>query len=175
MKIIRLSAAVGLALLGVIALANMPIPLNYQISSPSFQLQNEEQVWVCPTDSNIVIADWRDFRLGYRQIGIGRSTDGGNTWTDSLLSPDMQIFSRQSDPCLTVDREGNFYISVLDYEPLGSYDDSSYITFLKSTDKGLSWTGPVTIEDTLGPYFEDKQYIIVDRTTGPHSGNVYVA
>jgi len=175
MKITRLSAAVGLALLGVIALANMPIPFNYQISSPSPELQNEEQIWVCPTDSNIVIADWRDFRLGYRQIGIGRSTDAGNTWTDSMLSPLMQIFSRQSDPCLTVDRDGNFYISVLDYEPLGTNDDSSYITFLKSTDKGLSWTGPVTVVDTIGPYFEDKQYIIVDRTTGPHSGNVYVA
>ncbi|MFQ6007785.1 MAG: hypothetical protein ACE5K8_02430, partial [Candidatus Zixiibacteriota bacterium] len=158
-----------------IAAATPPPPPNYQISSPSPELQNEEQIWVCPTDSNIVIADWRDFRLGYRQVGIGRSTDGGNNWTDSLLNPAMQIFSRQSDPCLTVDRDGNFYICVLDYEPIGSYDDSSYITFFKSTDKGLSWTGPVTVEDTLGPYFEDKQFIIVDRTTGPYSGNVYVA
>ncbi len=175
MKITRLSAAGGLALLGAIVLADMPPPPNYQVSSPSSQLQNEEQIWVCPTDSNIVIADWRDFRLGYRQIGIGRSTDGGNTWTDSLLTLEMQVFSFQSDPCLTVDRDGNFYISVLDYEPVGSYDDSSFITFLKSTDKGLSWTGPVTVEDTIGPYFEDKQFIAADRTTGPYSGNVCVA
>jgi len=175
MKITTLSAAIGLVMLAVSAFSTPPPPPNYQISSPSGELQNEEQIWVCPTDSNIVIADWRDFRLGYRQIGIGRSTDAGYTWTDSLLSPDMQMLSCQSDPCLTVDRDGNFYISVLDYEPLGSYNDSSYITFLKSTDKGLSWTGPVTIEDTLGPYFEDKQFITIDRTIGPFSGNVYVA
>jgi len=167
---------VGLALIVTSALVALPPPpTNYQISSPSPELQNEEQVWVCPTDSTIVIADWRDFRLGYRQIGIGRSTDGGNTWTDSLLSPSMQVFSRQSDPTLTVDLNGNFYMCVLDYEPLGTYDDSSYISFHKSTDKGLSWTGPVTVEDTLGPYFEDKQYITVDRTTGTYSGNVYLA
>ena len=41
-----------------------PIPVNHQISLPSSQLQNEEQVFYCPTDENILIATWRDFRLG---------------------------------------------------------------------------------------------------------------
>jgi len=63
---------------------------------------------------------------------------------------------------------------MLDYQPI-EYNDSSHITFLKSTDKGVSWTGPVTIIDTIGPYFEDKEFITVDRTDGPYSGNVYVA
>jgi hypothetical protein len=156
------------------AIAAPPPPANYQISSPSPELQNEEQIWVCPTDSNIVIADWRDFRLGYRQVGIGRSTDGGDTWTDSLLSPAMQLLSRQSDPTLTVDKNGNFYICVLDYTWTGNYD-SSYITVFRSTDKGVSWTGPVPVVSTLGPYFEDKQFIAVDRTNSPYSGNFYVA
>ena len=75
----------GIMLLTGMALADYPIPPNYQISSPSSQLQNEEMIWVCPIDSNIVIADWRDFRLGYRQLGVGRSTDAGNTWVDSLV------------------------------------------------------------------------------------------
>ncbi|MEW5995423.1 MAG: sialidase family protein, partial [Candidatus Zixiibacteriota bacterium] len=168
---------VSLAVVGLAAAVSAapPIPTNYQISSPSVNLQNEEQVWVCPTDSLIVMANWRDFRLGYRQIGIGRSTDGGDTWTDSLLSTSMQIFSRQSDPTMTVDKNGNFYMCVLDYEPLGTYDDSSYISWHVSTDKGVSWSGPYTVEDTLGPYFEDKEFITIDRTSGPHSGNVYVA
>jgi len=175
MKITTLITALGLALLAVATLSAPP-PLNYQISSPSSQLQNEEQIWVCPTDSNIVIADWRDFRLGYRQIGIGRSTDGGNTWSDSLLNPDMLMLSLQSDPTLTVNKDGDFYMCVLDYDPPdGNYNDSSYISVLKSTDKGVSWTGPVTVEDTLGPYFEDKQFIAVDQTAGSYSGNVYVA
>jgi hypothetical protein len=175
MKITPFKVVVGLALLiGCLASATPPPPPNYQISSSSPQLQNEEQIWVCPTDSNIVIADWRDFRLGYRQIGIGRSINGGNFWTDSLLSPSMQVLTWQSDPTLTVDRDGNFYICVLDYHPTGGNDDSSYVSFLKSTDKGVSWTGPVTVEDTLGPYFEDKEFITADRTDGLYSGNVYV-
>jgi len=156
-----------------IALADPPVPSNYMVSTYSPELQNEEQIWICPTDSTAVIAVWRDFRLGYRQVGIGREFIPG-FWMDSLINPSMQIFSWQSDPTLTVDRDGNFYMSVLDFEP-GSYEDSSYISFLKSTDKGVSWTGPYTVEDTLGPYFEDKQFIVTDMTTGPHSGNVYIA
>jgi hypothetical protein len=159
-------------------IAEVPIPPNYQVSWQfASGIQNEEQVWVCPTDSNIIIANWRDFRLGYRQVAIGRSTDGGNTWTDSLIHPDMQIMTHQSDPTLTVDADGNFYISVLDYRSTesGPMYDSSHISFLKSTDKGLTWTGPVTVVDTVGPYFEDKQFITADRTAGSYRGNVYVA
>jgi len=165
----------GLALASL-ALADPPIPTNHQISTPSPQLQNEEQIWVCPTDSLIVIANWRDFRLGYRQVGIGRSTDGGDTWTDSLLAVSEQVFLQQSDPTMTVDRDGNFYMSVLDYQPSATTIwDSSYISFHVSTDKGVSWNGPYTHQPTTGPYFEDKQFITADRTAGPHSGNVYMA
>jgi len=176
MKSLCLALFVGVVCLITSALSAVPIPPNYQIATPYPQLQNEEQIWTCPTDSNIVIADWRDFRLGYRQVGIGRSTDGGNSWTDSLISPAMQVFERQSDPTLAVDKDGNFYISVLDYQDNATTIwDSSYISFLVSTDKGVSWIGPFTVEDTVGPYFEDKQFITVDRTDGSYSGNVYTA
>ncbi len=127
-------------------------PDNYPISSFDPELQNEEQIWICPTDSTAVIAVWRDFRLGYRQVGIGREFVPG-FWLDSLISPSMQIFSWQSDPTLTADRDGNFYMSVLDYQP-GNHDDSSHISFLKSTDKGITWTGPVTVVDTAYVFHE---------------------
>jgi len=166
-------ALLSVVLVAGISLATPPVPSNYPISTYSPELQNEEQIWICPTDSTAVIAVWRDFRLGYRQVGIGREFVPG-FWIDSLISPSMQMFSWQSDPTLTVDRDGNFYISVLDFEP-GSHNDSSYISFLKSTDKGVSWAGPYTVVDTIGPYFEDKQFIVTDMTTGPHSGNVYIA
>ncbi len=172
----RIILILGIALLGALATAEPPIPQNYAIGTPYPELQNEEQIWTCPTDSNIHIAVWRDFRLGYRQVGIGRSWFDNSFWVDSLIHPDMQMLTRQSDPCLTVDNDGNFYICVLDYQPSAtSIWDSSYISVLKSTDKGVSWTGPVTLVDTLGPYFEDKQFTVVDRTDGPNSGNYYVA
>lgn len=142
------------------------------------QLNNEEQVWFCPDDSNIVIADWRDFRLGYRQVGVGRSTDGGQTWTDSLINVSMEYFnsdSKQSDPTLSVDRFGNFYMCVLDYDGFG-FTNGSIIAFYKSTDKGISWTGPYRAPNSSNfspDLFEDKQFITVDRTGGTYDGNVY--
>ncbi len=141
------------------------------------QLNNEEQVFICPTDSNVIIANWRDFRTGYRQIGVGRSTDGGQTWTDSLISVDMQYFnfsSWQSDPTMAVDRLGNFYMSALDFLSAGG-PGSSVIAFYRSLDKGVSWEGPYTPDPPPGSAFEDKQFITVDRTGGPYDGNLYCA
>ncbi|MBI5266313.1 MAG: thrombospondin type 3 repeat-containing protein, partial [candidate division Zixibacteria bacterium] len=166
----------GVFLLMTLSVAAPPIPVNHQISSPTYALQNEEQVWVSPVDSNIVIAVWRDFRLGYRQIGIGRSTDGGNTWTDSLLSTEMQFFEWQSDPALAVSQTGIFYMCQLDFSEVGGFD-SSCITVLKTADKGKSWQGPYVVEGypRQPGYFEDKQFIAVDRTTGPTKGRIYVS
>lgn len=152
------------------AFATPPIPDNYQISTPSTQLQNEEQVFVSPVDSNIVLANWRDFRLGYRQVGLGRSTNGGQTWTDSLIN--VVKYDRQSDPCLDVSRLGVFYCCVLDYSSILPF---SAMTMTRSTDGGLTWTGLAEIEGPLGEFFEDKQFITVDRTAGTYDGNVYIA
>ncbi len=160
--------------LGAEVLATPPPPTNIRVTNIP-QLNNEEQVFLCPTDSNIVISDWRDFRLGFRQIGVGRSIDGGQTWSDSLIPFSMEYFSvnaNQSDPTLSVDRFGNFIMCVLDYDPSVSVG-SSVISFYRSIDKGISWTGPVTNSDGTLPVFEDKQFITVDRTGGIYDGNVY--
>ena len=57
---------------------------NQKISGPSdpndTTTQNEEQVFYCPTNGNVIVAAWRDFQLGYRRCSIGRSTDGGDIW-----------------------------------------------------------------------------------------------
>jgi len=151
--------------------ADPPIPANYPICVNG-GLQNEQQIFVCPTDSNIICADWRDFRLGYRRVGVGRSTDGGNTWTNNLISLALLLYDRQSDPTMAVDNDGNFYINVLDYS---STTPHSYLTFLKSTDKGATWIGPYPVEHGFTDYFEDKQFITVDRTHGPYEGNVYIS
>ncbi len=169
----------------VSATSSYPPPLNVRVTNIP-QLNNEEQAAISPIDSNIIISVWRDFRLGYRQIGIGRSTDGGLTWTDSLISPEMQYINIitafaqsvtnnwQSDPTLNVDRFGNFYISALDFAP-NANNDSSTAVFYKSTDAGLSWTGPVPISPIFAPAFEDKQFVTVDNSSGLTDGNVYMS
>jgi hypothetical protein len=145
---------------------------NIQISTPSTQLQNEEQVFYCPTDENIIIATWRDFRLGFRRCAIGRSTDGGLTWIDKLNDVIFGGNSQQTDPAMTVDRQGNFYGCYMD-----GGEEHSALVVIKSTDKGQNWTGPYVVYIWQGSNYSnlaDKEFIACDRTNGPHDGNIYV-
>ncbi|MFH1374736.1 MAG: dockerin type I domain-containing protein [bacterium] len=172
MKNVVCAVIAGIILLaGVSVSPALPPPTNYRIALDHPELQNEEMIWVCPTDSNIVIADWRDFRLGYRQVGVGRSTDGGDTWVDSLAN--RVKYDQQSDPCLDVDRDGNFYLCFMDWGVF--VDQNSALCVTKSTDKGLTWSLPVGFEAPPGMYFEDKQFITIDRTGGFYDGNFYMS
>jgi hypothetical protein len=134
------------------------------------QIHNEEQIWVSPIDSNVVMIVWRDFRLGYRRVGLGVSYDGGHTWTDSLLSGGA--FYRYSDPCISGDRWGNFYPLTMNYESSSGFSDFSV---WKTTDNGVSWSGPYYVLGSYADYLEDKEFFAIDRTGGIHDGNCYVA
>lgn len=138
-------------------------------SDQSGELQNEEMVCISPLDPDVAIAVWRDFRLGYRRIGVGRTTDGGQTWSDELVTP-YPPYERQSDPVLWVDRDGVFYLSTLD---LPSGDGPSGIAVYRSTDDGLTWSDPTWAVTGQTDYFEDKQWFGMDQTGGPGDGKIY--
>jgi len=174
MRVMTAFSAACLVVLAATVCQAVPIPPNVPVSGAQPNLQNEEQVWISPIDTNIAVANHRDFRLGYRQIGLGRTTNGGASWTDSLIRPAFQIFGWQSDPIMTVNTAGRYFISHLDFDPSGA-DGLSYVVFLVSDDKGVSWSGPSTVEGSLGPYFEDKQFVTCDRTGGPNDGTVYIS
>ena len=70
--------------------------------------QNEPSVRYSIKNPNIIVAAWRDFRLGVnppeRRIGYTRSTDGGLTWAVSQLLPDPNPdHDSQSDPVIACD------------------------------------------------------------------------
>lgn len=143
---------------------------NIQINSDGTgQVQNEEMVCVNPTNTANAVALWRDFREGYRRIGFGYTFDGGQSWVDTLLV--VPPHPRQSDPVLTVDDEGNFFACSLCLPWDGSF---SGIYVQKSTDGGMSWSDPVVVVDSNFAYFEDKQWITVDRTATESNGNIYI-
>lgn len=177
----RLLMSFGCLLLGLPSLtqatSSLPPPTNIRVTANP-ELQNEEQVWMCDTDSAIIVANWRDFRLGYRQIGVGRSTDGGQTWSQGLIPFIQQYFgiiAWQSDPTLTGDQYGNFIQTALDFLPAGG-DSSSTIAVYRSDDQGATWTGPFpAVIPQPGDIFEDKQFTTIDRTGGTYDGNFYIA
>ncbi|MBD3161695.1 MAG: hypothetical protein GF346_05510 [Candidatus Eisenbacteria bacterium] len=132
------------------------------------ELQNEQQICINPTDSDNVVACWRDFRLGYRQVGIGYSFDGGESWTDYLIGGELPW---DSDPVLIVDDDGTFYLVVINYENGGA----NQLSVHRSVTGGASWEGPFSAVYSSGATFEDKEWIAVDRSGGAYDGNLYVA
>jgi hypothetical protein len=133
------------------------------------QLQNEESLCINPVNSDNVLAMWRDFRLGYRRIGIGTSFDGGQTWSDSLFVGTP--YTRHSDPVISYAADGTIYACVLSYDDGLDYNG---LFIFPSTDGGMTWDVPITIVDQTSGAFEDKQWINVDRTGGTYDGRIYV-
>ncbi len=135
------------------------------------QLQNEEQIVMNPQDSINLVAVWRDFRLGYRQVAYGYTFDGGLTWSQDLFVEPQYIWD--SDPGLTVDNAGNFYAVILSYT--GSTVEPNGLFVFKSTNGGATWSDPVTVINGVPDVFEDKELIACDRSGGPYTDNLYVA
>ncbi|MBD3235311.1 MAG: hypothetical protein GF330_01240 [Candidatus Eisenbacteria bacterium] len=135
------------------------------------ELQNEEQIAINPTDPDNRVAVWRDFRLGYRQVGWAYTFDGGRTWTEGGLFEEPH-YPWQSDPGVTADADGNFYAIVLSY--VSTSQENGFYVF-KSTDGGVSWGPPLEVIDQYPDVFEDKELIACDRTDCLHAGNLYVA
>lgn len=154
-------------------LAPWPLDVaNIQINTDgTTQLQNEEMVAINPQNPANAVALWRDFRLGYRRVGVGYTFDGGQTWHDTLLV--VPPYPWQSDPVLTVDTSGNFFACTLCLQSTGQGPTGIYIQ--KSTDGGVSWSPPVIAIDSASAYFEDKQMITLDKSAGPNYGNIYIA
>ncbi len=145
--------------------------LNIRVNNDTTnQVQNEEQIVMNPTDTTNMVAVWRDFRLGYRQVAYAYTYDGGLTWDQDLFYEPQYVWD--SDPGLTVDTAGNFYAVILSYN---STSEPNGLFVYKSTDGGATWSSPVTVINGVAGVFEDKELIACDRSAGPYTNNLYVA
>ncbi len=162
------------SLLGYYSLSrSQTVLFNQKINSDlSGEIHNEEQIAINPTNPNNVVAVWRDFREGYRQVGVGYSTDAGETWKDTLIGLGIAPYPWESDPGLTVDRFGNFYALTLCAQAVNPFPPFGSLCVYKSTDGGATWGTPIKVVDSVA--FEDKPLITCDQTGGVYDGNLYV-
>ncbi len=156
--------------------------------------QVETTIAVDPRNPSILVAGAQDLRLKsvgeHRWHGYYRSTDGGQTWSSSLLpgypgdtsfqglSSPLHRSNATSDPVLAFDRLGNLYYAGLVFNisaagPGGNGPIGNSVAFVaKYINDGASYSNVTLI---LGPLFADKPWIAVDNTGGPSDGNVYLA
>ncbi len=122
---------------------------------------NEPNIAVNPLDPNKMVIGWRQFDnvlSNFRQAGWSYTSDAGQTWTfPGVIEPG--IF--RSDPVLDYDTAGNFY-----YNSLTS-DVSYHTKVFRSFNGGAIWDAGVEAKGG------DKQWMIIDRTNGVGSGNIY--
>ena len=125
---------------------------------------NEPSIAVDPTNPNNMVIGWRQFddvMNNFRQAGFGYSSDGGVTWTfPGVINPG--VF--RSDPVLDFDASGNFY-----YNSLTTYTGAYTCNVYKSSNGGATW------DFGAEAHGGDKQWMAIDRTDGPGSGNIYSA
>lgn len=149
---------------------------NINISQQSAP-QNEPSVCISRKNPNRIVAAWRDFRYGVdpaanRRVGYSYSTNGGLTWSvsqilDSTVLPNL---TRNSDPVVTVDTAGNFYIAVIAIPFSGG---GLVLAVYKSTNAGVTFPQAFICSQTGS---EDKEWIATDLTpSSPFVNNIYIS
>lgn len=165
--------------------------------------QNNEPFSVIdPTNPNLVVAGSNDYCLTDFQDsweGFYFSTDGGETWTDSLvpgypqdtseegLASPLQGNASAGDPIAAFDNDGNLFVGGISFNRVHPQNGHVFVsTYL--TDPP-DWTGgdesvyPVDYIRTVvvgrgtpgvAGVFQDKPMLEVDRTGGQNDGNIYV-
>lgn len=135
--------------------------------------QNETSIAVDPTDPQIVIAGFNDYRLGgsFAGNGVAISTDAGATWTDlgpAVLQP-TGFEDRGGDPGIAFDSTGRaFYSHIASASGASIFTRNNGVFVASSTDGGASWGTTVAVQANNWPGsgtvpFEDKCFVAADE------------
>ncbi len=138
--------------------------------------QNETPCAVNPINTDIVLAGANDYRNGDASGGFYRTTDGGNSWFDALVTRGPTgVFEAAGDPVTNIDNTGRMYVAYIAFDRSGP-DNGVYLQ--TSTDSGISWSNPVpAVAHTGGgdSDFEDKPYATCDiSSSSPYQNNYYI-
>jgi hypothetical protein len=158
--------------------------------------QNEPSVAVDPRNPAIMVAGSNDYCAeivngsGNVWAGYYRSTDGGSTWSNSLVpgypadespagraSPTQGSCAAAGDPTQSFDGEGRLYYGFICFNRANPTNGSIYVA--RYDDDGATYVRTVRVErgtPSVWGLFQDKINIAVDQSVGtPTAGNVYVA
>ena len=157
--------------------------------------QNEPTVAVDPNNNQVVVAGSNDYCAqivnGDVWAGYYRSTDGGTTWSDSLVpgypddssaaglaSPAHGSCFAAGDPTQAFDNDGNLFYGFICFNRTKPINGSVYVA--RYVNDGADYDRTVLIKKGTpsglfsSGLFQDKINLTVDQTDGSTSGNVYV-
>src|SRR2546425_4415220 len=157
--------------------------------------QNEPSVAVNPRHSNIIVAGSNDYCAqivnGDVWAGYYRSTNGGNTWSDSLVpgypkdtsaagaaSPAHGQCGAAGDPTQAFDPQGRLFYGFICFNRVQPINGSMYVATYD--EDGAHYVRTVLVDSgtpsaNFAGVFQDKVNLTVDQTGGARTGYVYVA
>src|SRR5258706_9490806 len=119
-----------------------------------------------------MMAVWNDYRLegidGRSKPGFAFSTDGGNTWVDSVLKNGSAFIDGFDPSCVFGRGDTAYYCYVRDSAAghgLGIY-------LARTTNLGASWPLDTPLTTNGGA---DKPYMAIDNTGGTRDGYLYAS
>ena len=139
---------------------------NVQVSAANrTRLHHELVVAASPADPGALLACAMifDSRDASRHVVAYASRDGGRSWAPTL-EVDRTAFV--GDPDCTFGLGGAAYLSALPLHYESAADPEMLV--YQSADSGTTWSKPVVLP------FIDREYLAVDRTSGPRRGAVYL-
>jgi hypothetical protein len=158
--------------------------------------QNEPTVAVDPTNTQIVVAGSNDYcaSIVNNEVWAGyyRSTNGGQTWSLSLVpgypddtsaagvaSPVHGTCGASGDPTQSFDGDGNLFYGFICFNRAKPINGGVYVA--RYSDHGADYDQTVLVKrgSPSGLFgaglFQDKINLTADQTDGEFSDNVYVA
>jgi hypothetical protein len=110
--------------------------------------QNETSIAVI---GDTLVAGWNNYTDTTLLMGVARSTDGGFSWTSSIIGGHAAM----SDPTVMSNGAGAWYYGYIASGGPGGSDLDVFVQ--RSTDAGATWLAPVAV--TSDANFDDKPYI----------------
>ena len=158
--------------------------------------QNEPTVAVDPNDPDVVVAGANDYCAAIENgdvwTGYYRSTDGGDSWRDSLVpgypvdtsaaglaSPVHGSCGAAGDPSQAFDNDGRLFYAFICFNRAKPINGGVFVS--RYLGDGAAYDRTVLVKkgtpsgQFLAGLFQDKINLTVDRSGGSTDGNVYVA
>jgi hypothetical protein len=159
---------------------------------------NEPYAVIDPTNADHIFTGWNDYcqsDLGATWQGFGFSTDGGATWTSSIVpgypqdtstegraSPLFGTHTDAGDPIAAFDNDGNLFVGGIAFNRVKPSNDDIWVATYgtnPSPSMPVDYLRTVIVDrgtpsSTTSGQLQDKPMLEVDRTGGANDGNVYV-